>query len=108
MQLNNLELFALDKLLHDHQPATQALRSSAARVLERVETPAGFFAVIELQQRLRDVGEFAEREWKFKLKSPKKTAGYFVCWPDGESTLCLEAVISKGRRPEVLTAELFV
>ncbi|MDG9922122.1 MULTISPECIES: hypothetical protein [unclassified Pseudomonas] len=107
MQLNNLELFALDKLLHDHQPATEALRSAEARVLERVDTPAGFFAVIELQQRLRDVGEFAEREWKFKLKSPK-SAGYFVCWPDGESTLCLEAVISKGSRPALLTAELFV
>jgi hypothetical protein len=59
MQLSNLELFALDKLLHDHQPATEALRSSEARVLERVDTPAGFFAVIELQQSLRDVGEFA-------------------------------------------------
>jgi hypothetical protein len=104
MQLNNLELFALNKLLHDHEPAAQALRSAEARVLERVETAAGFFAVIELQQRLR---EFAEREWKFKLKS-LKTAGYFVCWPDGESTLCLEAVISKGSRPAQLTAELFV
>jgi hypothetical protein len=107
MQLNNLELFALDKLLHDQHTATQALRSAEAHVLERVETPAGFFAVIELQRRLRDVGEFAEREWKFKLKQPK-TAGYFVCWPDGESTLCLEAVISKGSRPAVFTAELFV
>lgn len=107
MQLNNLELFALDKLLHDHEIADQVLRDAGARVLERVETRDGFFAVIELQQRLRDVGELSEREWKFKLKSPRKAAGYFVCWPDGESTLCLEAVISQGRRPDVLTAELF-
>lgn len=107
MQLNNLELFALNKLLHDHEPAAQALRSPEVRVLERVDTPAGFFAVIELQRCLRDVGAFAEREWKFRLKSPK-SAGYFVCWPDGESTVCLEAVISRGRRPAQFTAELFV
>jgi hypothetical protein len=107
MQLNDLELFALDKLLHDHEIADRVLHDAGARVLERVETRDGFFAVIELRQRLRDVGELSEREWKFKLKSPKRTAGYFVCWPDGESTLCLEAVISQGRRPDVLTAELF-
>ncbi|MBC9248871.1 hypothetical protein A9179_01155 [Pseudomonas alcaligenes] len=107
MQLNNLELFALDKLLHEHEIATQDLLAAEARVLERVQTPAGFFSVIDLQQCWRDVGGLAELEWKFKLKQPK-TAGYFVCWPDGESTLCLEAVISRGSRPEVFTTELFV
>ncbi len=107
MQLTNLELFALDKLLHDHEPAVQALKSPVALVLERVETPAGFYSVIQLQQRLASAGELLEREWKFRLKR-LKSAGYFVCWLDGESTLCLEAVISRGVRPAVFTPELFV
>lgn len=108
MQLNNLERFALNKLLHDHAIADRVLQDVGVRVVERVETRAGFFALIALQQCLRDAGELAERQWRFTLKSPEKTAGYFVCWPEGEAALCLEAVISQGRRPAVLTAELFV
>ncbi|MDG1581576.1 hypothetical protein [Pseudomonas sp. GOM6] len=107
MQLNNLERFALDKLLQELPPAAPGLIGEGARVLERVETPAGFFAVIDLQRDLRDVGGLAEREWKFKLKR-QKSAGYFVCWPEGNSRLCLEAVINKGSRPAVFAPELFV
>ncbi|WP_373389138.1 hypothetical protein [Pseudomonas alcaligenes] len=107
MQLNHLEIFALDKLLQDRPPVAEALFGESARVLERVETPAGFYAVIDLQRDLRDVGGLAEREWRFRLKR-QKSAGYFVCWPDGDSRLCLEAVINRGARPPVLTPELFV
>lgn len=107
MPLNNLELFALDKLLQELPPAAPGLIGECARVLERVETPAGFFAVIELQRDLRELGGLVEREWRFRLKR-QKSAGYFVCWPEGNSRLCLEAVINRGARPAVLAPELFV
>ncbi|WP_162945815.1 hypothetical protein SA496_11460 [Pseudomonas sp. JS3066] len=107
MQLTPLELFALDKLLDDQESVVLALQCARVKVLERVETPDGFYSVIELEQPPSGFGRLVEREWRFRIRN-KSAGGYFVCWPDGESNLCLEAVLGKGMPVAMLTPELLV
>ncbi|MDH4582397.1 hypothetical protein E8F20_11005 [Pseudomonas sp. BN415] len=107
MQLTPLELFALDKLLDDQESVVLALQSAQVKVVERVETRAGFYSVIELDQPLSGFGRLVEREWRFRIRN-KGAGGYFVCWPDGESSLCLEAVLGKGMPVAMLAPELLV
>ncbi len=107
MQLSRLESFALEKLLPAHALAQWTTVQPAPQVLERVQTPAGFYSIIKLPTCLRAVQEAIELEWAFKLKR-LKSKGYFVCWAESDTTLCLEAVISKGVCPPVLSLEQFV
>lgn len=107
MQLTPLELFALDKLLDGQESIVLALQCAQAKVLERVETRDGFYSVIELEQPPSDLGRLAEREWRFRIRN-KSVGGYFVCWPDGESSLCLEAVLGREMPVAMLVPELLV
>ena len=103
--LSEVELFALEKLWQGHGVAVTALKSPAARVLERVETPTGFYSVIQLARRIDGAPQPLELTWRFRLKRLKRS-GYFVCWMDGESRLCLEAVLSGGTHPARFAEEL--
>ena len=106
MQISRLESFALEKLLQPHSDHALAAPQPALRVLERVQTSAGFYSIIQLPVSLQTLQENTELEWPFKLKR-LKAKGYFVCWAESETTLCLEAVISKGVCPPELSLEQF-
>ena len=107
MQLSGLEGFALDRLMRGCSWLNEALQSAATRVLERVETRLGFYALIELPPGSCDLSRLPECEWVFSLRSQKR-AGYFVCWPVEDSRLCLEAVISEGLDATTLASELLI
>lgn len=106
MQISRLESFALEKLLQPQANHALATAQPALRVLERVQTSAGFYSIIQLPKSLRALQESVELEWSFKLKQ-LKARGYFICWAESETTLCLEAVISKGVCPPELSLEQF-
>lgn len=106
MQISRLESFALEKLLQPQSNHALATAQSALRVLERVQTTAGFYSIIQLPTSLPALQNSAELEWPFKLKR-LKAKGYFVCWAESATTLCLEAVISKGVCPPELSLEQF-
>lgn len=106
MQISRLESFALEKLLQPQSSHALATAQSALRVLERVQTAAGFYSIIQLPASLQALQNSAELEWPFKLKR-LKAKGYFVCWAESATTLCLEAVISKGVCPPELSLEQF-
>jgi hypothetical protein len=106
MQLNRLEAFALEKLWHAPQREQLVASKPDLRVLERVQTRAGFYSIIQLPEYLAALQPFNELEWPFRLKR-LRAKGYFVCWAESSSTLCLEAVISKGECPPELAPELF-
>ncbi|MBX9756326.1 MAG: hypothetical protein K2X80_16325 [Pseudomonadaceae bacterium] len=103
MNLNSLESFALEKLL-PAQAATLASATTRLTVLERVLTSSGFYSIIKLPANLRGLPDAIELQCKFRLKK-LKTTGYFVCWPQADSTLCLEAVINRGHPQSLLTFE---
>lgn len=103
MNLNSLESFALEKLL-PAQAATLTSATTRLTVLERVLTSSGFYSIIQLPANLRGLPEVIELQCKFSLKK-LKTTGYFVCWPQADSTLCLEAVINRGHPQSLLTFE---
>lgn len=105
MQLNGLERFALGKLIAHRPSIDEALLSAATRVLERVRTPVGFYALIELPPGLCDLDHLPECEWKFRVGLQKR-GGFFVCWPVGDSRLCLEAVCDGGLDAPGLASEL--
>lgn len=107
MNLSRLESFALKKLLPADALEQWAAAEPAPQVLERVQTPAGFYSIIQLPANQRLAQEAVELEWAFELKR-LKSKGYFVCWAESDATLCLEAVISKGVCPPVLSLEQFV
>lgn len=105
MQLNGLERFALGKLIA-HRPSIDAvLLSAATRVLERVPTPVGFYVLLELPPGSHDFDQLPECEWKFRFGLQKR-CGFFVCWPVGDSRLCLEAVCDGGLDAPSLATEL--
>ncbi|MFP6864083.1 hypothetical protein [Pseudomonas sp.] len=106
MQISRLESFALEKLLQPQSNHALVAAQPTLRVLERVQTAAGFYSIIQLPASLRALQESTELEWPFKLKR-LKAKGYFVCWAESETTLCLEAVISKGVCPPELSLEQF-
>jgi hypothetical protein len=106
MQISRLESFALEKLLQPQSNRALVAAQPTLRVLERVQTAAGFYSIIQLPASLRALQESTELEWPFKLKR-LKAKGYFVCWAESETTLCLEAVISKGVCPPELSLEQF-
>ncbi|MFZ3152223.1 hypothetical protein [Pseudomonas sp.] len=106
MQISRLESFALEKLLQPQSNLALATTQPALRVLERVQTTAGFYSIIQLPAGMRALQDNPELEWPFKLKR-LKAKGYFVCWAESETTLCLEAVISKGVCPPELSLEQF-
>lgn len=107
MNLSRLESFALEKLLPADALEQWTAAEPALQVLERVQTPAGFYSIIQLPTSQRLAQEAVELEWAFELKR-LKSKGYFVCWAEADATLCLEAVISKGVCPPVLSLEQFV
>lgn len=106
MQISRLESFALEKLLQPQSNHALVTAQPALRVLERVQTKAGFYSIIQLPASLHTLQNSTELEWPFKLKR-LKAKGYFVCWAESETTLCLEAVISKGVCPPDLSLEQF-
>ncbi|HEX5844290.1 MAG TPA: hypothetical protein VFY62_17580 [Pseudomonas sp.] len=106
MQLSRLESFALEKLLQPQSNHALARAQPALRVLERVQTTAGFYSIIQLPTGIAALPQNHELEWPFKLKR-LKAKGYFVCWAESATTLCLEAVISKGVCPPELSLEQF-
>lgn len=106
MQISRLESFALEKLLQPQSNHVLVTAQPALRVLERVQTTAGFYSIIQLPASLQALQNSTELEWPFKLKR-LKAKGYFVCWAESETTLCLEAVISKGVCPPELSLEQF-
>jgi hypothetical protein len=106
MQISRLESFALEKLLQPQSNHALAIAQPTLRVLERVQTTVGFYSIIQLPASLRVPQESIELEWPFKLKR-LKAKGYFVCWAESATTLCLEAVISKGVCPPELSLEQF-
>ena len=106
MQISRLESFALEKLLQPQSNHALVTAQPALRVLERVQTTAGFYSIIQLPAILQALQNSTELEWPFKLKR-LKAKGYFVCWAESETTLCLEAVISKGVCPPELSLEQF-
>lgn len=106
MQISRLESFALEKLLQPQSNHALGSAQPALRVLQRVQTTAGFYSIIQLPASLRVPQESIELEWPFKLKR-LKVKGYFVCWAESDRTLCLEAVISKGVCPPELSLEQF-
>jgi hypothetical protein len=106
MQLSRLESFALEKLLQPLQCAELAAVQPAPQVLQRVQTSAGFYSIIQLPASIAGLPQNHELEWPFKLKR-LKAKGYFVCWAESSATLCLEAVISKGVCPPELSLEQF-
>lgn len=103
MNLNSLECFALEKLL-PAQAATLANANPRLTVLERVLTSSGFYSIIKLPASLRGLPQVIELQCKFRLKKLKAT-GYFVCWPESDSTLCLEAVLDRGQPQSLLMFE---
>ena len=106
MQISRLESFALEKLLQPQSNHALVTAQPALRVLERVQTTAGIYSIIQLPASLQALQNSTELEWPFKLKR-LKAKGYFVCWAESETTLCLEAVISKGVCPPELSLEQF-
>ncbi|WP_339732775.1 hypothetical protein [uncultured Pseudomonas sp.] len=106
MQISRLESFALEKLLQPQSNHALVTAQPALRVLERVQTTAGIYSIIQLPASLQALQNSTELEWPFKLKR-LKAKGYFVCWAESETTLCLEAVISKGVCPPDLSLEQF-
>ena len=106
MQISRLESFALEKLLQPQSNQALAAAQPVVRVLKRVQTTVGFYSIIQLPASLQALQSSAELEWSFKLKR-LKAKGYFVCWAESATTLCLEAVISKGVCPPELSLEQF-
>jgi len=104
MKISRLEAFALEKLLQPQSPKALAIAQPAFQVLERTQTKAGFYSIIQLPASMESLHDDAELKWLFKLKQ-SKAKGYFVCWAESATTLCLEAVISKGTCPPEFSLE---
>ncbi|BAU73792.1 hypothetical protein [Metapseudomonas furukawaii] len=107
MELTPLECFALNKLLHDQSHPEPGFIRDRALVRERVQTGAGFYAVIELAEPWSGLDRIVEREWRFRLKD-RNAGGYFVCWPEGDRRLCLEVVLTRRMLATHLAPELLV
>ena len=68
MQISRLESFALEKLLQPQSNHALVTAQPALRVLERVQTTAGIYSIIQLPASLQALQNSTELEWPFKLK----------------------------------------
>lgn len=96
MQLHAIEQLALAHLLPE-QPTEQQTDISCA-VVSREHTRQGFYSIIQAPRLAALLQRLGERQWDCGglLNS---AAGFIICWPESDDTVCLEAVAENGHWP---------
>lgn len=91
MVLSPLEQYALEKVLASAGAACPAVDPASIQVLGRERTRAGFYILARSHGGFGRVEPHRELCLAFTHHA-LKGGGYFVCWFEDDSTLCLEAV----------------
>ncbi|MDM8349121.1 hypothetical protein P8H27_09410 [Pseudomonas sp. sp1636] len=104
MELDLVELFALERLFGQAgaEPRCLAGARHSFEVLERSKTSLGFYSIIKYPHGLEQIQPRQELSLPFRHHL-LPSGGHFVCWVEGDSTLCLEAVASQQPWPADFT-----
>ncbi len=109
MDLNELELFALEQLFSGKERFCDAVRAGLdrARVFEREFTGVGFFSTIRFASSLPP-SERNQWDWSFS-HSALSHGGSLMAWREGADGIGLEGVTHAGRAwPTIFDASAFV
>ncbi len=101
MVLSPLELYVLERLLANAGLACfEAGQGGHERfqVMARERTSAGYFAIVRSHCGLEQIRRCQEMCLRFTHHAFRR-GGYFVCWVEDDTTLCLEAVANKQDWP---------
>lgn len=101
MQLDEVELFALNQLFNADGGADETVQAFHYAVQQRCITAAGFFSIIKCLHPSAHIQPRQETSKTFTHPLLKK-GGMFVCWVEPDMTLCLEGAAAHRNWPVAL------